>query len=227
MLNLISFTQSDRDSLLKVRKGEIKFGEQIQLIPDLISIYDDIANLDVDYVIFGISEDIGIYANYGKTGAYKAWEATIKFLLNTQSNRFTKANRVLILGHLDYSKEREFIYGLDPTKKKSISKARILVEAIDKDVTHIVASIVRAGKIPIIIGGGHNNAYGNIKGCALANKSRINVINFDAHTDFRAEEGRHSGNGFSYAYAEGFLKNYFVFGLHETYTPEKIFKTIF
>lgn len=93
-------------------------------------------------------------------------------------------------------------------------------------MTHIVSSIIKAGKIPIIIGGGHNNAYGNIKGSALANNERVNVINFDAHSDFRAEEGRHSGNGFSYAYAEGFLKNYFVFGLHENYTSDTLLKTM-
>ncbi|WP_299113491.1 formimidoylglutamase [uncultured Winogradskyella sp.] len=224
MENLILFTSKDRDTLLKPRKGESKFGEHIQLLPNLTNIYDDITDLDVDYVIFGISEDIGVFANYGKIGTYKAWEAVLKILLNIQSNRYTKAKRVLILGQLDYEKERDII--TQKPIKKTISKARKLVETIDKDVAYIVSSIVKAGKTPIIIGGGHNNAYGNIKGLALATNDKINVINFDAHTDFRAEEGRHSGNGFSYAYAEGFLKNYFIFGLHENYTSEKLFKTL-
>ena len=89
-----------------------------------------------------------------------------------------------------------------------------------------MSSIVKAGKKPIIIGGGHNNAYGNMKGLSLAKNDKVNVVNFDAHTDFRPEEGRHSGNGFSYAYAEGFLKNYFIFGIHEDYTNEKLYKTL-
>ncbi len=224
MENLILFTSKDRDTLLKPRKGESKFGEHIQLLSNLTNIYDDIVDLDVDYVIFGISEDIGVYANYGKTGTYKAWEATLKILLNIQSNRFTKAKRVLILGRLDYKKERD-ITTQKPTKKV-ISKARQLVETIDKDIAYTVSSIVRAGKTPIIIGGGHNNAYGNIKGLALSTNNKVNVVNFDAHTDFRPEEGRHSGNGFSYAYAEGFLENYFIFGLHENYTSEKLIKTL-
>ncbi|WP_282042761.1 formimidoylglutamase [Winogradskyella flava] len=224
MQHLVLFTSKDRDTLLKARKGESKFGEHVQLLANLTNIYDDIVNLDVDYVIFGISEDIGVYANHGKTGTYKAWEATIKVLLNIQNNSTTKGKRVLILGHLDYIKARDIVKQ-DPTKK-SISKARRLVEDIDKDVTYVVSSIIKAGKTPIIIGGGHNNAYGNIKGTALALNGKVNVINFDAHTDFRAEEGRHSGNGFSYAFAEGFLKNYFVFGLHENYTSDKLFKTI-
>src|SRR5690606_27362420 len=77
--------------------------------------------------------------------------------------------------------------------------------------------IHQAGKKAIIIGGGHNNAYGNIKGLALAKASKVNVVNFDAHTDFRPLEGRHSGNGFSYAFKEEFIKQYFIFGAHENY----------
>src|SRR5690606_37283478 len=82
------------------------------------------------------------------------------------------------------------------------------------------------GKIPIAIGGGHNNSYGMIKGSALAKAKPINTINFDAHTDFRALEGRHSGNGFSYAYEEGFLNKYFIFGIHENYTSKGILQRI-
>jgi len=133
---------------------------------------------------------------------------------------------VLILGHLEFESLQEEVNSLDRTKKKFLKKVRKKVSTIDEAVTHLVSSIVRAGKIPIIIGGGHNNAYGTIKGTALALKRPINAMNFDAHTDFRAEEGRHSGNGFSYAFAEGFLKKYFIFGLHENYTSETILKTI-
>lgn len=226
MQHLTLFTEKEKQQLLKKRKGETKFGEHIQLIPNLTNIYDDIVNLDVDYVIFGIKEDIGVSANFGQTGTYKAWEATLKVLLNIQNNDFTNAKRVLILGHLEYSDQREALLALDISKKKHLSKVRNFVDTIDKDVTAIVSSIVRAGKTPIIIGGGHNNAYGNIKGSAIANNGKINVVNFDAHSDFRAEEGRHSGNGFSYAFAEGFLKNYFIFGLHENYTSDTLFKTM-
>ncbi|GAA4243707.1 formimidoylglutamase [Winogradskyella damuponensis] len=226
MEHLTLFTEKEQQLLLKKRTGETKFGEHVQLTTNLTNIYDDIVNLDVDFVLFGIKEDIGVYGNLGQTGTYKAWEATLKVLLNVQSNSFTQAKRVLILGHLEYSDKREELLTLNTSKKKNLNKIRKYTETIDKDVTHIVSSIIKAGKIPIIIGGGHNNAYGNIKGSALANNERVNVINFDAHSDFRAEEGRHSGNGFSYAYAEGFLKNYFVFGLHENYTSDTLLKTM-
>lgn len=226
MQHLILFTDKDRDTIVKARKGESKFGEHIQLLSELTNIYDDIVNLDVDFVIFGIKEDIGVYANHGNTGTCDAWDATLKVLLNVQSNNYTKPKRILVLGHLDYTEDRNALTGLDASKKKHITKARTFVETIDKDVTFLISSIIKASKTPIVIGGGHNNAYGNIKGTALALNNRINVINFDAHTDFRPEEGRHSGNGFSYAFAEGFLKKYFIFGLHENYTSDTLFKSL-
>lgn len=210
MEKLILLEKLEVNNLLNTRDGEIKFGEQIKLLSNVSNIYDAIKSLDVDYVIFGLPEDVGVFANQGNTGTYNAWNATIKVLLNIQSNPFTAANRVLILGHLDFTEELEQLSKLKQNDKKHIQSARKLVTEIDKHVTDLVCTIISAGKTPIAIGGGHNNAYGIIKGTSLGLKKPINAINFDAHTDFRNLEGRHSGNGFSYAYNEGFLKKYFI-----------------
>ena len=86
---------------------------------------------------------------------------------------------------MDVSAEMELVQNLDFNVSEDRAKMSQLVEQIDKEVSHIVCTIVKAGKIPIIIGGGHNNAYGNIKGTALAKGKPINAINFDAHSDFR------------------------------------------
>ena len=200
MDKLVLFNNTTRNKLINKRSGESKFGEHVQMLTSISNIYEQLNNLDVTYVIIGFSEDVGVFANYGKTGASKAWDSFIEVLLNIQSNDFTKANKVLLLGHLDFTEELSNIAKLNQSKKKDIQKARAIVKNIDTHVTHSIHQIVLAGKKPIIIGGGHNNAYGNIKG--------------------------HSGNGFSYAYAEGFLKNYFVFGLHENYTSDKLLKTL-
>lgn len=226
MEKLVLFNKNDLETFLKKRANESKFGEHVQFLSNTTNIYDSLTPLDVDYVIFGIPEDVGVFANYGSRGTAKAWEATLTVLLNIQSNRFTKANRALILGHLDFSKEMAKLDKYNTSDKKHIEKSRKLTEKIDRHVTDLVYQIVRSGKKPIIIGGGHNNAYGNLKGTSLAFKKAVNAVNFDAHSDFRREEGRHSGNGFSYAFAEGFLKNYFIFGLHENYTSDLIFKTL-
>ncbi|WP_194767607.1 formimidoylglutamase [Tamlana sp. I1] len=226
MDKLVLFNTIARNKLLNKRLGESKFGQQVKLLPRITNIYEQLKILDVAFVIIGLPEDVGVFANYGNTGASKTWNATLKVLLNIQSNAFTKAEQVLILGHLDFSSELAELEKLNQSKKKDVFKARDLVEKIDKHVNHLIYQIVLAGKKPIIIGGGHNNAYGNIKGSCLALGKAINIINLDAHSDFRAQEGRHSGNGFSYASAEGFLDNYFIFGLHENYTSDKIFNTL-
>ncbi|WP_339917878.1 formimidoylglutamase [Yeosuana marina] len=226
MDKLVLFNNSELKKLLNKRSGESKFGEHVNLLTSISNIYEQLENLDVTHVIIGLPEDVGVFANYGKSGAYNTWNTVLKYLLNIQNNEFTNAKGVLILGHLDFTDEMLKVSKLNQSKRKDILKARKIVKKIDAHVTHIIHQIVLAGKKPIIIGGGHNNAYGNIKGSSLALGTPINVVNFDAHTDFRPEEGRHSGNGFSYAYAEGFLKNYFVFGLHENYTPEKLFNSL-
>lgn len=225
MSKLVLYKANKAKNIINKRNGEIKFGERIKYLSTYDNIYGELKNLDVKYVILGLPEDIGVFANQGNTGTNKAWEATIKILLNTQFNQENNAEKVLLLGYLDFSKELKLISNLKNTNSSDLKKAAKITEEIDKDVTDIICKIIKAGKKPIIIGGGHNNAYGNIKGTSLALNKKINVINFDAHTDFRALEGRHSGNGFSYAFAEGFLNRYFIFGLHKNYTSQAIFDT--
>ena len=226
MDNLILFKSSDRKKIVNTRVGESKFGEHIKLLTNSSNIYEQLLELDVDYVIFGIPEDVGVFANQGIVGASSAYNEVIKVLLNTQNNIHNNAENVALLGYLDFSKEQKFIQNLDQSKNNDLKKARKLVDVIDKHVTKLVYDIVKAGKTPIIIGGGHNNAYGNIKGTSLALNQKINAINFDAHTDFRKEEGRHSGNGFSYAFAEEFLHKYFIFGIHENYNSQIVLNKI-
>jgi formiminoglutamase len=177
---------------------------------------------EAKYVLVGIPEDVGVRANFGRPGAASAWQSAISSIANIQHNRFCKGSQIVVLGKLDASAEMEEAQNLDFHKTADRKLLSTLVEKIDKEVVHIVTTIIKCGKTPIIIGGGHNNAYGNIKGTALGMGKPINAVNFDAHSDFRILEGRHSGNGFSYAYEEGFLKKYFIFGLHENYTSKNV-----
>jgi formiminoglutamase len=181
---------------------------------------------EAKYVLFGIPEDIGVRANFGRPGTASAWECAIGSIANIQHNRFCKGSQILVLGHLNVCEEMKEVKHLNFNDVDDRTKLSQLVERIDKEVSHIIFNIIKSGKIPIVIGGGHNNSYGNIKGTALAKGKAINAINFDAHSDFRILEGRHSGNGFSYAFEEGFLKKYFVFGLHENYTSKSVLDII-
>ncbi|OYU79621.1 MAG: arginase [Flavobacterium sp. BFFFF1] len=226
MEKLIPFTISDLAKVTNFRSGEIKFGEKMHTIPVGADPEKFMKACEAKYVLFGIPEDIGVRANYGRPGTASAWYSAISSIANIQHNRFCKGGRILVLGALDVKKEMEEVEGLDFNMIEDRKKLSAAVEKIDKEVAHIIFTIIKAGKIPIVIGGGHNNAYGNIKGAALAFGKPINAINFDAHSDFRILEGRHSGNGFSYAYEEGFLRKYFIFGLHESYTSKNVLDII-
>jgi len=226
MENIIRFTLNDLTKYTAHRSGEIKFGERILTIPKEADIVDFLKTTEAEYVLLGVPEDIGVRANFGRPGTASAWESAIKSIVNLQHNKFTKGNNLIILGQIDVTEAMNTAVTLDASTKEGRKSLSELVEKIDKDVAHTVCQIVAAGKKPIIIGGGHNNAYGNIKGTALAKGKPVNAINFDAHTDFRLLEGRHSGNGFSYAFEEGFLKRYFIFGLHENYTSKGVMETI-
>ncbi|MDI1255548.1 MAG: formimidoylglutamase [Flavobacterium sp.] len=226
MEKLIRFTIADLAKITNHRSGEIKFGEKMHTIPKDKDIAEYMKACEAPYVLFGIPEDIGVRANYGRPGAASAWKSAIKSIANIQHNRFCKGSRILVLGTLDVEDRMKEVKDLDFNQINDRMKLSQTVAEIDKDVAHIIFTIVKAGKIPIVIGGGHNNAYGNIKGTALAKGKPINAINFDAHSDFRILEGRHSGNGFSYAFEEGFLKKYFIFGLHECYTSKSVLDVI-
>ena len=220
------FQDQDLKNLTKKGSSDSKFGAQVQLLSSLTNIYDDIVNLDVDYVIFGIREDLGIFANTSKIGTYKTWKIVLKNLTNRNRNTITTPKKVLILGYLDFKKIQKKLFSYDPNNKKDIAKARRKIELIDQKVAYVVHQIVKAGKKPIIIGGGQNNAYGILKGTSLALNAKLNSVNLSPQTGFVKKEGRHSGNGFSYAYAEGFLRNYIVLGLDPATTDETILKTL-
>ena len=226
MEKIIHFSQNDLAKITNHRNGEIKFGEKMITIPKDADPVEFLKTCEAKYVLFGIPEDIGVRANYGRPGTASAWESAIKSIANIQHNRFCKGSQLVVLGQLDVSELMKNVELLDFNDTDDRSKLSKLVETIDKDVSHIIFNIIKLGKTPIVIGGGHNNSYGNIKGTALAKGKPINAINFDAHSDFRILEGRHSGNGFSYAFEEGFLKKYFIFGLHENYTSKSVLDII-
>lgn len=226
MEKLVPFTINDLAKITNHRSGEIKFGEKMLTVPKETNPLEFLKTCEAKYVLFGIPEDIGIRANFGRPGAASAWDSAIKSIANIQHNRFCKGSQIIVLGQLNVCEEMKEVKHLDFNDIDDRFKLSQLVEKIDKDVSHIIFNIIKLGKVPIVIGGGHNNSYGNIKGTALAKGKSINAINFDAHSDFRILEGRHSGNGFSYAYEEGFLKKYFIFGLHENYTSKSVLDII-
>ena len=216
------YSEKELASFIKKRAGETKFGEKVCFVETL----EDLKKHPAKYVLVGIPEDIGVRANYGNPGTSIALEAALGNLLNIQHNHLTNAENVIVLGEIDCETQMQQAATISKDENHYLEELGELVTQIDHKVSEVVKKIVEAGKFPILIGGGHNNSYGNLKGTSEALQKPINCINFDAHTDFRALEHRHSGNGFSYAFEEGFLDKYFIFGLHRNYTSEAVFNSI-
>lgn len=229
---LSNFKQYDKKDILSLthtRVFETKLGEMLQAKTDEDSVETMIQNSPARYVIFGIAEDVGVKANLGKGGADSAWFPFLDSFLNIQSNDFLSGEEILIAGHFNFTREQNLINVNAPTDEEKIKAYRSLVSKIDDEVEELVKLIVANDKIPILIGGGHNNAYPAIKGAAkglhkkdLIPLAQINCINLDAHTDYRPMEGRHSGNPFRYADEDGYLNKYCVIGIHENYLQQNV-----
>ena len=210
MSRLHTYSSADLLALTTCRGGETKLGQEFATVSTLEQLTISAAK----FVVVGLAEDVGVLANGGKPGAANTWSEVLPVLCNIQSTAILSGTDVLLLGCLSFEEEMKQAKGADTTQ------LRTLVNSIDEAVLKLAEAIFAAGKVPIFIGGGHNNAYPILKAFSQINNQLVNTINIDAHADFRALEGRHSGNGFSYAFQEGFLHKYAVLGLHENYNAQ-------
>ena len=228
--HIVIYHRKAVQSEIVFRSGESKLGENLHFLEPGETLLDLKAytKKGVGFALLGIPESIGVEANFGKCCTENAWPVFLKYFLNIQSNRFLKGNTILCLGHIDAQELNQMSAFLDRTQPDTIQKKRSLCSRLDDRVYPVIEKIVRAGIIPVVIGGGHNNAYPIIKGTtrALGATGGINCINCDPHADYRPLEGRHSGNSFSYAAQEGYLARYFILGLHESYNPEAVLQAI-
>lgn len=208
-------SKEELDLLTNKRDGEIKLGETVQTLHK-DNWQQTLKASKAPFVLLGISEDIGVRANYGVGGTQSLWQPALKAILNVQNTTLLQGENIIVLGAFQFDDL------MQQSAKMNAHDLRELINLIDDAVFPVIKLIVEANKIPIIIGGGHNNAYPIIKGISRAKNKAINCINLDAHCDYRAIEGRHSGNGFRYAKMDGYLKKYAVVGLHENYNSQSL-----
>ncbi|HVG11712.1 MAG TPA: arginase family protein [Flavisolibacter sp.] len=227
-----TYTKSDLLSLTKLRRFETKLGERLQVLQDVPGTAS-FQKLDAEYVVFGIPEDIGVQANEGTGGAGSGWLSFLQSFLNLQSNDFLNGDDIAVIGHFDFGDIQYLIDKNAYSPDERTLAYRYAVNAIDEEVEKLVKYITASGKTPVVIGGGHNNAYPVIKGAAKGlvqaqriSLAQINCINLDAHADYRPLEGRHSGNAFRYAEEDGFLQKYCVVGLQENYLQQNVWVDI-
>ncbi|ASS49155.1 MAG: hypothetical protein CHH17_10530 [Candidatus Fluviicola riflensis] len=199
----------ERERWVTRREGEFRIGQQT-----LFRTEDPELWKQRKYHILGIKEDIGPRANGGFGGSEKAFDVFIGRFLAVQSNRFLTGEELVVHGVIE------------PLAVEHELSLKELVSELDELVIRWSKEVARAGGIPIVIGGGHNNAFGLIKGVHEGSGEQLSVVNLDPHADTRDLEGRHSGNPFSYAWGEGLLTSYSVMGLHQSYNNESVLKRL-
>ena len=215
---LLPYSAEQVRNITRSRAGESRVGDHVAAGGEKWQ-----ANLErspTRYVIIGIAEDIGVRANLGRPGAQSAFAPSLSAFLNQQHNWFLDSSLVTVLGEIncgDLMKKAGKIAG---SSNVALSRLRSLVAELDERVAAVIRQVAGFGKIPLVIGGGHNNAYGIIRGVSEHLGRALNVVSCDPHLDFRELEGRHSGNSFSYAFAGGFLDRYAVIGMHEQYNNQ-------
>lgn len=226
-LHFTPYTKADILAITHVRKFETKLGEIVKCSDSISQLADAVAKTSASYVIIGVAEDIGVKANAGRGGAATSWFSFLDSFLNIQSNDFFSGEQIFIAGHFDFGKVKNLINANAATGEEKMEAYRHAVNMIDDEVEEIVKLAAENNKIPIIVGGGHNNAYPAIKGSAkglfkadMLPLAQINCINLDAHADYRPLEGRHSGNAFRYADSDGYLKKYYILCVHENYLQQ-------
>lgn len=205
------FNSENLSQLFSVREGEEKLGQKV-------SVNSTPIDLNGKFVIIGIAEDIGPRANLGFAGAEAGFNAFITRFLNVQSNRFLNGSEIIVYGVVRSSETFSI--------SDDLVELRNTVEQLDLLLEEVLQVVFSSGGIPIVIGGGHNNAYPIIKAYSHVNQKKIDVLNIDPHADFRKLEGRHSGNSFSYAMQEGYLGKYTVLGLHQSYNSESMLQDL-
>lgn len=224
--HLICYRRSIVYERIGFRPGEKKLGEALRFLDgdQGLETLAAAADAGVRYALLGVPEYVGPMANHGRCCTDNAWDAFLSGFLNMQSNRFLSGATILCLGHVEAADLHREIEAADPKGPGYLEGLRRQVSRLDARVAPVVEWVVRAGLKPVVIGGGHNNAYPLLKGTArgLNASDGIDCLNVDPHADLRPLEGRHSGNSFSYASKERFLRRYFVFGLQEAYNTETV-----
>lgn len=218
--NALFLTTQPPSQWVNSRPQEIKVGERITWLeaqaPLTISAY--LESLSIHYAagrrvaLLGVPESIGPQANLGRGGAEKGWDAFQSQFFNLQYHAESFADELLVVGAVNCA---DLMAEAEAAQVGKTEHLRKLCAELDKRLIQILVPLFEQGFEVILIGGGHNNAYPLLHSLAHVNQQACAAVNLDPHSDFRNIEGRHSGNGFHYAYREGSLAYYHAVGLHE------------
>lgn len=164
------------------------------------------AYIDKSVVFLGFASDEGVRRNKGRVGAAKAPDI-IRKTISSLPQRFASVSALYDYGNV-------------------VCVGRNLEEARSEQI-QILKSLIKKKSYPLVLGGGHEVAYGNF--LALTDKfQKIGIINIDAHFDLRLPNpDSNSGTGF-YEMAQWSKENqrdfnYMCLGVQEVGNTKAIF----
>lgn len=105
------------------------------------------------------------------------------------------------------------------------------LEMLQQEQAALVVELLKRGHFPLLLGGGHEIAYGSYLGLVntleVKSASDVGIINFDAHFDLRADLAASSGTPFRQmaedCQASSRDFNYFCIGVSETANTKALF----
>ena len=171
---------------------------------------DQLEEHDGQFVLLGYACDEGIRLNQGRIGAKEGPKAIRKALAKMPHH---------LLDHQKFVDVGDLVYDNGA------------LDEIQKALTERVSEILQKKGLPILLGGGHDIAYGHyngIKKFLMSKKKRpaIGIINFDAHLDLREDSnGANSGTPFFQIANENEPFHYLCLGIRRDANDKTLFDT--
>lgn len=191
----------------RISSQELYLHEKVQCVA--IDALETIADTQ-SIALLGYACDEGVKRNQGRIGAVEG-PAAIKSSLGKFPNHLASTTPFFDVGTVEC-----LAHELEKTQEALAEKISLL---LSKKI------------FPIVLGGGHDIAYGHYQGIRnyLGDK-KIGIINFDAHFDLRStENGNTSGTPFYQiaqdCKAQSIAFNYLCLGIRKDANDKKLFET--
>jgi len=191
----------------RISGQELYLHEKVQCVAiDALEIQGDTPSI----ALLGYACDEGVKRNQGRTGAVEG-PAAIRSSLGKFPNHLASTTSLFDVGTIECVAHE--------------------LEKTQKDLAEKISFLLSKKLFPIVLGGGHDIAYGHYQGIKnyLGDK-KIGIINFDAHFDLRTtENGNTSGTPF-YQIAQdckvqSSTFNYLCLGIRKDANDKKLFET--
>jgi formiminoglutamase len=196
------------------RDGEdgLRWHNVIQAL-DLFGILEPAQTTGSHFAFLGFCCDEGVRRNQGRVGAKDG-------PLNVRKNMRNLA--------VHFDQQKTFLYDAG-----DVICSGEKMEAAQEMLGKKVSQLLERGYKPIVLGGGHEVAFGHFQGIhsfTKQAKTKIGIINLDAHFDLRKYKD-HGNSGTPFLQIHDLLKShnedfqYLVLGVHEAANTASLFKT--